>query len=97
MEGQSTFQRALLRQQQTAVPASAIANVYQAYKSGAMTPDEKTQFESDVKSGLVMLPRGSALGDSQAPSPTGKPDPVMLPAAVSDAYRAGKLSDQEKT
>lgn len=96
MEGQSTFQRALARQQQNSLPSSAIANIYQAYKSGAMTPEEKSQFEADVKSGLVMLPRGAALGDQQATAPAGKPDAVMLPPAVADAYALGKMTDQEK-
>jgi len=94
--GASTFQRALVKQTEGQMPANAIANVYQAYQSGQMTPEEKTQFESDVKGGLVMLPRGASLG-GQAPSPTGKPDAIMLPAAVADAYALGKMTGQEKT
>jgi hypothetical protein len=94
--GSSTFQRALSKQTEGQMPANAIANIYQAYQSGQMTPEEKTQFESDVKGGLVMLPRGASLG-GQAASPTGKPDAMMLPAAVTDAYRNGKMTDQEKT
>jgi len=93
--GASTFQRALAKQQDT-MPLNAITNVYQAYQSGRMTPDEAKQFEADVKGGLVMLPRGASLGSQQAPSPTGKPDAIMLPAAVADAYASGKMSEQER-
>ena len=92
----STFQRALAKQTEGQMPANAIANIYQAYQSGQMTPEEKTQFEADVKSGLVMLPRGATLGDKQAPSPTGKPDAVVLPKAVTDAYVSGKMTEQER-
>ncbi len=94
--GSSTFQRALAKQTEGQMPANAIANIYQAYQSGQMTPEEKTQFESDVKSGLVMLPRGATLGGQQAPSPTGKPDAVMLPKEVTDAYVNGKMTEQER-
>lgn len=94
--GSSTFQRALAKQTEGQMPANAIANIYQAYQSGQMTPEEKTQFEADVKGGLVMLPRGASLS-GQAPSPTGKPDAVMLPAAVADAYALGKMTAQEKS
>ena len=95
--GASTFQRALAKQTEGQMPANAIANIYQAYQSGQMTPEEKTQFETDVKSGLVMLPRGATLGDKQAPSPTGKPDAVMLPKEVTDAYVNGKMTEQERS
>jgi hypothetical protein len=95
--GSSTFQRALAKQTEGQMPANAISNIYQAYQSGQMTPEEKTQFESDVKSGLVMLPRGASLGGQQAPSPTGKPDAVVLPKEVTDAYVNGKMTEQERS
>lgn len=93
--GGSTFQRA-----QAAMPqanTNGIAQVFDAYKSGKMNPDEASQFESDVKNGLVMLPRGQVLNGQTQTSPTAKPDAIMLPPAIADAYRLGKLSDQEKT
>lgn len=93
--GGSTFQRA-----QAAVPqpnTNGIAQVFYAYKTGKMSPDEASQFESDVKSGLVMLSRGQVLNGQTQTSPTAKPDAIMLPPAISDAYRNGKLSKQEKT
>lgn len=98
--GGSTFQRVMAAnpqfQQNSGVAPSQINQVYQAYKAGKMTPEEAGQFEADVKSGLVMLPKGSALNGQTAQSPTEKPTAVMLPKAISDAYVNGKLSEQER-
>lgn len=92
--GGSTFQRALARQQ--SVSPNAIAAVYDAYQSGKMAPEEAAQFEQDVKSGLVMLPKGATLAGQSAPSPTGKPEPVMLPKQITDAYVNGQMSEAER-
>jgi len=93
---QSTFQR-VLAQQQASVSPNAIASVYDAYKAGKMTPEEAADFEADVKSGVVMLPRGATLaGQAPAASPTAPPEPVMLPKAVTDAYVSGKMTEQER-
>jgi hypothetical protein len=98
--GGSTFQRVMAAnpqyQQNSGPSSSQINQVYQAYKAGKMTPDEAGQFEADVKSGLVMLPKGAALNGQQTQSPTEKPAAVMLPKAISDAYVQGKLSEQER-
>ena len=94
--GQSTFQR-VLAQQQAAPSSNAIASVYDAYKAGKMTPEEAADFEADVKSGVVMLPRGATLaGQPAAAGPTAAPEPVMLPKAVTDAYTSGKMTAQER-
>lgn len=93
--GGSTFQRALANQMQAASTGS-IAAVYDAYKSGKMTPQEAADFEADVKGGLVMLPRGAVLNGQATPSPTGKPEPVMLPEAITDAYTSGQMSEKER-
>lgn len=92
--GGSTFQRALARQQ--SVSPNAIAAVYDAYRSGKMSPQEMADFESDVKNGLVMLPKGATLAGQSAPSPTGKPEPVTLPMEVTNAYVNGKMSETER-
>lgn len=93
--GGSTFQRALAAQQ-PAANSNAISAVYQAYKAGKMSPEEAGQFEADVKSGLVMLPRGAALNGQETKSPMAKPEPMMLPKEVTDAYVNGKMSEQER-
>lgn len=91
----STFQRALANQQ-AAAPASSISAVYEAYSAGKMTPQEASEFEADVKGGLVMLPRGASLKGQAAPSQAGKPAPAMLPKEVTDAYAGGRMSEQER-
>ena len=94
-QGESTFQRALAKQ--APVNPNAIAQVYQAYQAGKMTPEESSQFEADVKSGAVMLPQGAALAGQKASSSTGQPDAVMLPKEVTDAYVNGKMSEKERS
>jgi hypothetical protein len=92
---QSTFQRAQAAQA-PAAPSNAIAQVYEAYKAGQMTPEEAAEFEADVNSGLVMLPRGATLAGQPSSAPTDRPAPVVLPPEITDAYQTGKLSPQER-
>ena len=92
---QSTFQR-VQAAQQPAIPPNAIAQVYEAYKGGQMTPEEAAEFEADVKSGVVMLPRGATLAGQESRAPTEAPAAVMLPPEVTDAYQTGKMSEQER-
>lgn len=92
---QSTFQR-VKEAQQPAISPDAIAQVYEAYKGGQMSPEEAADFESDVKSGLVMLPRGAVLAGQETQSPTQAPNAVELPPEVTDAYQTGKMSEQER-
>lgn len=94
--GGGTFQRALASQQALQQPSNSIQAVYDAYKSGKMTQQEAAEFEADVKSGLVMLPKGGVMNGQETRSPTAKPEPVMLPPAITDAYRSGQLSEQER-
>lgn len=94
----STFSRALAAQQAQQPPSNQIQQVYDAYSSGQMTPQEAAEFEADVKSGAVMLPRGAALkGQRAAPTGANAPAPVLLPQELSDAYERGQLSDKERT
>lgn len=91
----STFQRVMAANSQQST--NSIANVYQAYKAGKMTPEESAQFEKDVKGGLVMLPQGAnLLSQPPADSPVGKPGAILLPQSVTDAYVQGKMSKQER-
>ena len=92
---QSTFQRALAAQQ-PATPPNAIAQVYEAYKGGRMTPEEAAEFEEDVNSGVVMLPRGATLQGQPSRAPTEAPAAIMLPPEVTDAYQTGRMSEQER-
>lgn len=95
----STFQQAL-DAQQAATPASAqIANLYQAYSSGQMTPDEKQQFEADVRDGRMMLPRGAKLEiDGKPIANTGAPrtQVMVLPDGVAQAYADGSMPTEDR-
>lgn len=96
-EGQSTFSRALQAKQAKEQSTGSIAKIYEAYASGKMAPDEAAEFESDVKSGALMLPRGAKLkGEAGAPSGTAKPEPILLSQGISDAYANGKMTPEER-
>lgn len=89
----STFQRALGASGMAAVPENSIANIYQAYSAGKMTPQESSEFEADVRGGTLMLPRGAALRGDQ---PQGaRPTTPELPAAVLQAYSTGRMTRDE--
>ena len=92
---QSTFDRVMAEQQQApAVDPNSIANIYSAYKSGKMSPDQAAEFESDVNAGHIMLPKGAALNASSTQKDN---DPTLLPQSVTEAYVAGKLTPQQKS
>jgi hypothetical protein len=81
-----------------AMAPNSIQNIYNAYASGQMTPEEAAEFEADVQSGAIMLPRGTALrGQTPAPAAgTQASTQVMeLPPAVVEAYNTGRMTRQE--
>lgn len=95
-QGGSTFSRAMA-QRQNQQPSNQIAMIYEAYKSGKMAPEEMAEFEADVQSGAVMLPRGAALkGQKASPMGSAAAEPMLLPQAISEAYERGQLSEQER-
>jgi hypothetical protein len=89
----STFERARQTQQQDAIPENAIANIYQAYATGKMSPQERQEFEADVRGGTIMLPRGASL--QGGPVQGARPTVNVLPAPVLDAYQSGKMTRAE--
>lgn len=92
--GESTFDKVAKAQ----APQQQLAAVYQAYKSGQMSPEEAQQFEADVNSGAMMLPRGAALNNApkaELTSPQTSGASTVLPQAVADAYSSGQMSRQE--
>ncbi|MFX6097777.1 hypothetical protein ABTF38_05580 [Acinetobacter baumannii] len=85
---QSTFQRAVASMKEQQAPT--IAKVYEAYKAGKLNAQQRKDFESDVRSGAIMLPEGAQLfGKAKA-------QPVTLPQSVSDAYVSGRLNAQQR-
>lgn len=81
----STYDRATAPKQDA---GPSLAKVYQAYKAGRMSPQEAAQFENDVQTGAVMLPRGSTLKSKPAVTP--------LPAGVIRAYNSREMSDEDR-
>jgi hypothetical protein len=90
--GTSTFDRVSAQMAQP--QGSAIANILKAYQSGQMAPDEAKQFEADVKSGRVMLPRGAALTPAAATDAASSAG--ALPPEVLAAYSDGRMPRAEK-
>jgi hypothetical protein len=103
--GESTFQRVMAARGGAGVAAGgpamapgSIQNIFNAYSSGQMTPEEAAEFEADVQSGAIMLPRGAALrGQQPAPAQGTKPSTQVaeLPPAVVEAYNTGRMTRQE--
>jgi hypothetical protein len=89
----STFERARQNQQKEAIPENAIANIYQAYATGKMSPEEAQEFEADVRGGTLMLPRGASL--KGGPVQGARPTVNVLPIAVMDAYAGNKMTRAE--
>lgn len=77
--------RGELAKQAPAVPS--IAKIYEAYQAGKMSPEQEKEFEADVQSGSILLPRKAQL----------KAAPVsdVVPDAVLEAYTAGKMSPEQ--
>lgn len=103
--GESTFQRVMAARGGAGAAAGgpamapgSIQNIFNAYSSGQMTPEEAAEFEADVQSGAIMLPRGAALrGQQPAPAQGTKPSTQVaeLPPAVVEAYNTGRMTRQE--
>lgn len=98
--GESTFQRVMSARggADAAMAPGSIQNIFNAYSSGQMTAEEAAEFEADVKSGAIMLPRGAALrGQQPAPAQGTKPSTQVaeLPPAVVEAYNTGRMTRQE--
>jgi hypothetical protein len=103
--GDSTFQRVIAARGGVGAAAGgpamapgSIQNIFNAYSSGQMTPEEAADFEADVKSGVLMLPRGAALrGQQPAPAQgtAASTQVAELPPTVVEAYNTGRMTRQE--
>ncbi len=89
----STFERAQQASGQAAIPDNAIANIYQAYSTGKMSPQEAQEFEADVRGGTIMLPRGASL--QGGPVQGARPTLNVLPDPVLEAYSSGRMNRAE--
>ena len=69
-----------------------IRRLYESYKNGEMAPEDAKQFESDVNSGLVMLP-SDIMNTLQ---PKDDSSGTNLPESVIKAYNSGEMSREDK-
>lgn len=66
--------------------------IYQAYKGNKMSAYDKAQYESDVKAGVIKLPKnGKLLSASPAPKKQTVAKGEELPLSVVMAYNDGKM------
>lgn len=90
VSGGSTFDRAKAAQAANTDQGPSIAKVYEAYRAGKLSPQEKAEFEADVNSGSVLLPRGASIGKGKTTQ--------ALPAGVVAAYNSNRseMTPQER-
>lgn len=88
-EAGSTFDRVMAAQPK---PSSTIAAIYDAYRTGKMSPEDASEFEKDVNSGLVMLPKGAKLNTALEAAK----GPTVLPEGVATAYNNGTMDATAK-
>jgi hypothetical protein len=80
-ENKSTYDK-ITEQMAADVSSKQIADILKAYQSGAMSPEARAEFESNVKAGKIMLPVGVTIGISVQHIDSA----VELPKGVIDAY-----------
>lgn len=87
----STFDRVKAQREAEQPQAPSIAKVYEAYKADKLDPQARQEFEADVQSGAVLLPRGAKLDVAD------KPSGHVLPAGVVQAYNShSEMSEGER-
>lgn len=84
---ESTYSR--VKHQFDQQQAPSIASVYQKYAQGQLTPQQTKDFEDDVKSGAIMLPRGASLKGGARQN-----QPIQLSQKIADSI--GSMSAQQR-
>lgn len=75
---------------------SPLTQLYNAYQTGKMTPDDAHAFEQDVQAGRVVLPAGMTVKPSQTAQ--GQPQASQTPTApqqLVEAFNSGRMSDAD--
>lgn len=73
---------------------SPLTQLYNAYQTGKMTPDDAHAFEQDVQAGRVVLPAGMGVKASQPSQAQPSQTPTAPPQLV-DAFNSGRMSDAD--
>lgn len=102
--GNSTFDK--VQAGMNAGKPPSINNVYAAYKSGQMSPDDEAAFEQEVQSGSIMLPRGATLkqgaaananpGMQTSGTQATQQNGTQVPQPMLAAYQSGQMSQQDR-
>jgi hypothetical protein len=75
---------------------SRLQQIYQAYSSGKMSPEDAAAFEQDVQAGRIVLPTGSNV--KAPPAPASGNEPSLMPVApqqLVDAFNRGQMSPED--
>jgi len=92
LPGESTYDREKARGAESNVPN--LAAVYDAYKSGRMTPEDAAQYEADIAAGRVLAPRGATV---KAPQKQAQPsDTIAAPEGVINAWKDQRMTADER-
>lgn len=70
------------------ITTQQLDKIYNAYSSGQMTPEERSDFENDVNTGVIKLPAGKSLLSPELS------DEQKI--KIQNAYLNGQMSDSEK-
>lgn len=75
--------------------ATVEENIYNAYKTGLMTPEESNEYIADINSGKIQLPTGVTLEVPKI-SETVKTKAPILDSGIFYAYQSGQMSEDER-
>ncbi|NMV36917.1 hypothetical protein [Ralstonia insidiosa] len=73
---------------------SPLEQLFNAYQTGKMTPDDARAFEQDVQGGRIVLPAGMGVKAAQPTQSQPSGAPVAPPQLV-DAFNSGRMSDAD--
>ena len=72
-----------------------LKNIFNAYQSGEMTAQEKSDYEADVNNGAMQLPQGASLQAQPQAQALQLSEPQPIPPEILAAYYRGQMNAQE--
>ncbi|WP_104656527.1 lytic transglycosylase domain-containing protein [Ralstonia insidiosa] len=73
---------------------SPLEQLFNAYQTGKMTPDDARAFEQDVQGGRIVLPAGMGVKAAQ-PTQSQPSGAQVAPPQLVDAFNSGRMSDAD--
>jgi len=70
---------------------SQLEQIYNAYQSGQMSPEDKAAFEQDVNAGRIVLPNGMDVA-APTPAPNAAPPSQAVPPQLVQAFNSGQMA-----